>query len=501
MTKTNPTVVCIGAGPGGLTAAYHLSKAGVRVAVLERDPVNVGGISRTEEYKGFRFDIGGHRFFSKSAEIEKLWDEIIGDEFIQRPRKSRIFYNRKLFDYPLKASDALLKLGIAEATLCVASYGKAKLFPFKHPRTFEEWVVNNFGSRLFRIFFKTYTEKVWGMKCNEISSDWAAQRIKGLSLATAIWNALIPQRSKGGATIKTLIDSFRYPRLGPGQMWEAAASAIERQGGEVRRGLTCHGLVRNEATGRWSVKAVDPRGTETSFECDHVISTAAIADLASWLDPQPPAHVKAAAQSLRYRDFLTVSLIVRDKGVFDDNWIYIHDPNVKVGRIQNFKSWSPALVPDPKLNCYGLEYFCWEGDSLWSSPDEALIDLAKRELIQLGLAAGEDVIDGHVIRQPKAYPIYDDNYEGNVATVRAWIESSAQGLHLAGRNGMHKYNNQDHAMMTALLTAENILAGRAVWDVWKVNQDAEYHEAGEDRSLALSERLVPQKIPVKAGEA
>jgi protoporphyrinogen oxidase len=493
MSSFKPSVICIGAGPAGLTAAWHLTKSGVPVTVLERDPINVGGISRTESYKGFRFDIGGHRFFSKSAEIEALWQEILGDQFIDRPRKSRIFYRGKLFDYPLRAVDALLKLGVLESFLCMASYARARLMPTAAPKNFQEWVTNQFGARLFGIFFKTYTEKVWGMKCSEISADWAAQRIKGLSLGKAVWHALVPKKlASRGETVKTLIDSFRYPRLGPGQMWETAARKVEERGGNVLRGHTVTGVAR-APSGKWTVTSVDVDGAKHCFEADHVISSAAIRDLVAGLEPAPPAAVQTAANDLKYRDFLTVALVVKDRGRFDDNWIYIHEPGVKVGRIQNFKSWSPELVPDPALNCYGLEYFCFEGDNLWTSDDQALIDLARRELVQLGLAAADEVIDGHVIRQPKAYPVYDDVYQQNVAVIRAWIERDAAGLHLVGRNGMHKYNNQDHAMMTALLTAENILAGRAKWDVWQVNQDAEYHEAGEDRSLALTERLVPAR--------
>ncbi len=496
MNALKPSVVCIGAGPAGLTAAYHLSKAGAPVTVLERDPVNVGGISRTETYKGFRFDIGGHRFFSKSREIEALWNEILGDQFIDRPRKSRIFYRRKLLDYPLKAFDALMKLGIVESILCMASYGKARLSPVRDPRSFQDWVTNQFGARLFGIFFKTYTEKVWGMKCSEISADWAAQRIKGLSLGSAVMNALLPKKRKaGGDVIKSLIDSFRYPRLGPGQMWEAAAAHVEARGGHVKRGMDVSGLNFDAASKRWTVTSRAADGTENTVQGDHVISTAAIGDLVDYLSPKPPAEVVKAAKALRYRDFLTVALVVKDRGRFDDNWIYIHEPGVKVGSIQNFKSWSPDLVPDPTLNCYGLEYFCFEGDETWAASDADLVALAKSELVHLGLAEADEVVDGHVIRQPKAYPVYDDSYQANVETFRRWVEAERPGLHMVGRNGMHKYNNQDHAMMTALLAAENILAGHAKWNVWEVNADAEYHEAGEDRSLALgSERLVPSRV-------
>jgi len=494
-----PRVVCIGAGPSGLTAARHLAARGATVTVLERDPRHVGGISRTEQYKGFRFDVGGHRFFSKSAEIEALWNEILGDQLITRPRKSRIFYNGKLFDYPLRAMDALTKLGFAESMLCMASYARARLFPIKNPQTFEDWVTNEFGHRLFSIFFETYTEKVWGMKCREISADWAAQRIKGLSLGSAVRSALAPRwlsrwRLRNRNLPKTLIESFRYPKLGPGQMWEAAARQTGEFGGTVLMGMQVDSLGYDPATREWTVGATGSDGERQAFRCDHVISSAAIAELAGYLEPAPPEPVVAAARALRYRDFLTVALIVRDVDCFDDNWIYIHDSAVKVGRIQNFKSWSPHLVPDPELNCLGLEYFCFSGDGLWESDDAALIRLADEELIKLGLVTPGHVVDGTVIRQPRAYPVYDENYEDRIALFREWLDRNMPRLHLVGRNGMHKYNNQDHAMMTGLLTAENILGADPPWNVWRVNQDAQYHEQGEDRTLAMSERLVPAPV-------
>ncbi|MBV8776628.1 MAG: NAD(P)/FAD-dependent oxidoreductase, partial [Alphaproteobacteria bacterium] len=375
MTTGKPSVVCIGAGPAGLTAAYLLSRQGIPVTVLEKDPRYVGGISRTAEYKGFAFDIGGHRFFSKSAQIEALWTDMLGEEdFLVRPRKSRIYYRGKLFDYPIRAFDALSKLGVVEAVRCVLSYVQGKLSAPAIPKTFEQWVTGQFGRRLFEIFFKTYTEKVWGMKCSEISADWAAQRIKGLSLTKAIWHALLPQHAgvARDKIIKTLVNSFRYPRRGPGMLWEAAAARIRASGGEVSLGQTVRSLEWDAGERRWTVGVADADGAERRLVCDHVISSMPMRELVRAVVPAPPAPAARAAEALRYRDFLVVALVVQDRELFDDNWIYIHDPGVKVGRIQNFRSWSPEMVPAPGLNCYGLEYFCFEGDSLWDAPDSEL---------------------------------------------------------------------------------------------------------------------------------
>ncbi len=495
--KTN--VAIIGAGPAGLTAGYLLSKNEVEVTILEADPTYVGGISRTARYKGFHFDIGGHRFFSKSKAVEDLWNEILPHDMLERPRSSRIFYGRKFFAYPLKPFEALVKLGVFRSIACVLSWLKARLFPIENPRNFEDWVSNQFGRRLFKTFFKSYTEKVWGMPCREISADWAAQRIKGLSLGSAIRNALFPQRQPRDKTqvIKTLINSFRYPRRGPGMMWEAAAEKMQSLGGEIRMGCRVAGCEYNELTERWTVQFLDREGNEHLLEAEHVISSAPMRELILGLNPAVPERVLHAAESLKYRDFLTVMLIVRADDAFSDNWIYIHDPSVKVGRIQNFRSWSPEMVPEPDKACYGLEYFCFEHDGLWASSDEELIALAKRELAQIGLAQAGDVVDGCVVRQKKAYPVYDDDYARHVATIRTELDQHYPNLHLVGRNGMHKYNNQDHAMMTAMLCVENILAEEKLYDLWQVNGDAEYHEAGAAES-ALEQGSALRLVPMRA---
>ncbi len=480
-------VAIIGAGPAGLTAAYLLAKGNQEVVVFEKDPNYVGGISRTESYNGYHFDIGGHRFFSKSKEVEDFWTEILGDEMLERPRSSRIYYNNHFFSYPLVAFEALRKLGIFESALCVLSYLKAKAFPVKNPTNFEEWVTNQFGKRLFNIFFKTYTEKVWGIPCNEISADWAAQRIKGLSLSSAIFNALFKPNKKAtdkDKVIKTLIDSFRYPKQGPGMMWEACAEKSKAMG--VTLHMNCGVQKIEYANHSWTVQTTS-QGHVTGF--DYVLSTAPMRELVANVLPAFPATVAANAAALGYRDFLTVVLICKDEDAFSDNWIYIHDPKVKVGRVQNFKSWSPYMVPDPSMACYGLEYFCFEGDGLWTSSNDDLIELGKKEIEKIGLTKATAVVDGYVVRQPKAYPVYDQFYKARVDSVRDAL-ANYPGLYLIGRNGMHKYNNQDHSMMTAMLAAKNIIAGKELYNLWDVNEDAEYHEGGD---RGASGRMVPQK--------
>jgi protoporphyrinogen oxidase len=494
MEAFKPEVAVIGAGPAGLTAAYALTKERVPVTVLEADAESVGGISRTVVYKGFRFDIGGHRFFSKSKEVEELWSEILPEDMLERPRSSRIYYRGKFFSYPLKPFEALQKLGPVEAALCVASYAKARLDPVPEPKNFEDWVVNQFGERLFRIFFKTYTEKVWGMSCREISADWAAQRIKGLSLRTALLSALSSKSPAGdrSAVVKTLIDTFRYPRLGPGMMWEACAEKVENGGGRLLMGRRVERVAKLDS-GRYRVEHAGRDGERAALEVDHVVSSAPLSEVVRSLEPRPSEEAIAAASRLRYRDFVIVVLIARDEGAFTDNWVYIQDEGVKVGRIQNFKSWSPEMVPDPKLASYGCEYFCHQGDGIWEASDSELARLAEREMTGIGLLRPGAMVDSSVVRQPKAYPVYDASYQKNVDVIRRELRACYPGLSVVGRNGMHKYNNQDHSMMTALLSARNIAAGRELYDLWKVNQDAEYHEAG-DRGAEAAGRLIPRLL-------
>ena len=474
------SVVIIGAGPAGLTAAYTLSKHDVPTVVLEADEM-VGGIARTINYKGYLFDIGGHRFFTKWDEINETWQEILGSRFVERPRLSRIYYRKKFFYYPLRPRNALLGLGLLESFRVLASYLWAQLFFERNETNFEQWVSNRFGQRLYEIFFKTYTEKVWGIPCNQISAEWAAQRIRGLSLATAIRNALLKQHKNKA---KTLVDRFHYPERGPGQMWETLTDHLRERGYPVLRQRPvvriCHagGKVSHLVTG-------GPHG-EGAFYGTHFISSMPIRDLINALQPAPPPEVIEAANRLHYRDFLIVSLILDRENVMPDNWIYIHEPDVKVGRIQNFKNWSAAMVPDPKNTCLGMEYFVFEDNELWRMADSELISMAKKELVQLGLARAEEIKDGAVVRVPKAYPMYDNGWSEQLKTVRDYLEANLANLQLVGRNGMHKYNNQDHSMMTAICAARNILGAHN--DLWAINTEPDYQEERQERPAGESSR-------------
>ncbi|MEO1297784.1 MAG: NAD(P)/FAD-dependent oxidoreductase [Cyanobacteria bacterium J06636_16] len=463
-------VVIIGGGPAGLTTGYELMKHGTKSVVLEKAD-KVGGISRTETYKGYRFDIGGHRFFTKVGEVQDVWQDILGDDFIQVPRMSRIYYDGKFYDYPLALFKTLKNLGPVRSVLILMSYLKAKLRkkldPEFEPETFEEWVTDCFGERLYRIFFKTYTEKVWGIPCSQIRADWAAQRIKNLSLKRAVTNALF-----GSQNAKSLIKEFDYPRLGPGMMWERCQELLEASGSPVHLHTE---VVRVEREGKRVTKVIAKQGDRT-FELtgEHFINSMPITALVHRLDPLPPEEVLAAARGLKYRDFLIVSLIINRDHLFPDNWLYIHSPEFKVGRIQNFKNWSPAMVPEPGKTCLGMEYFCSEGDDLWEMPNLKLIELASQEIVKLNLGVKPgDVEDGCVIRQYKAYPVYDGEYRQHLQVLQDYLQTF-ENLQTVGRNGMHRYNNQDHSMLTALLAAKNILGEDH--DIWNVNVERSYHE-------------------------
>jgi protoporphyrinogen oxidase len=433
--------------------------------VLEAED-QVGGLAKAVEIDGYRFDLGGHRFFTKSVEVDTLWHEILGEEFLLRPRMSRIYWNNRYLDYPLRGADVIRKLGPVELARCMASYIRAAAKRDKKEESLEDWVTNRFGRRLYELFFKSYNEKVWGVPPSEIRAEWAAQRIKGLSFFSAARAAFF---GNDGNKVKSLISEFNYPRFGPGQMWDAMTTAIEQQGGEVK--LDAY-VERLEVAGDRIVE-VEAGGISYTLP-EAVISSLPLRNVVEMVRPRPPQEVRDAAQGLRYRDFLTVALVVDGEDLFPDNWIYIHEPGVRVGRIQNFRSWSPWMVPDPDKSCVGLEYFCFAGDDLWSMDDAALVDLASRELEQLGLAPRAKVDRGFAIRVPKAYPIYDGDYAHRVAVIRSWLDG-IENLQQVGRNGLHRYNNSDHSMLTAMRAVDNLLAG-AHHDIWEVNAESAYHE-------------------------
>jgi protoporphyrinogen oxidase len=457
-------VVVLGGGPAGLTAGYLLAKKGKPVIVLESTD-QVGGIARTEVRDGYRFDLGGHRFFTKVKEVDDLWHEIMKEEFLKRPRQSRIYWNDKFLEYPLNGMDVIKKLGPVELLRCGFSYLFAAIKPKGREETFEQWVSNRFGKRLYQHFFKTYTEKLWGVSTDEIRAEWAAQRIKGLSFFSAAKAAFFGNR---GNKIKSLISEFNYPRYGPGQMWEQMTEDIRAQGGEVRLNAPAT-RIRMDCNRVTEVVA----GGET-LTPSHVISSLPLRTTVGIADPEPPIDVRDAARGLRYRDFLTVALVIEGEDLFPDNWIYIHQPGVKVLRIQNFRSWSEWMVPNDTDASIGMEYFCFEGDELWSMADDDLVAMATREIQQLGLAKADHVKFGFVVRVHKAYPIYDVEYAERVATIRDWL-AGIVNLTQVGRNGLHRYNNSDHSMLTAMRAVDNILLGTN-HDIWAVNAESVYHE-------------------------
>jgi len=482
MSKSNHAekqAIVIGGGPAGLTAAVELCRREVPVTVLEKSGY-VGGIARTEQYQGYHFDIGGHRFFTKIGEVEKFWYDILGNDFITRPRISRIFYQGKFFDYPLKALNALSNLGLLTSVEVVLSYLVSKIFPYPREDSLEEWVSNRFGKKLYRIFFKTYTEKVWGIPCSEIRAEWAAQRIKGLSLPVAVWNAIFGPL-QGKEVIKTLIEEFQYPRFGPGMMWQRATEFVNAHGGQVE--MEAEIIRLRHANQRVTEVVVRQNGGERMVAGTDFISSMPISELIQKLDPPAPPEVLAAAAGLTYRDFISVVLIVDQPDLFPDNWIYIHSPEVRVGRVQNFKNWSPEMVPDPMKTSLGLEYFCTEGDDLWRMSEAELIELGKREMERIGLVRAAEVSDGTVVRQLKAYPVYNGTYAGYLGTLKDYL-AGFENLQTVGRNGLHKYNNQDHSMLTAMLAVRNLVGEQH--DLWNVNTERSYHEEIRIPHSALS---------------
>jgi predicted dehydrogenase/protoporphyrinogen oxidase len=476
-SSLEPTIgtAILGAGPAGLTAAYVLGNRGRPGAVYEADG-GVGGIAKTIEFDGYRFDLGGHRFFTKIGALQRIWEEMLGDDFVTRPRLSRIYYNGKFFSYPITAKDVVGRLGVFEAIRCALSYLWAQRNDAEVADTLEEWVTARFGRRLYDAFFASYTAKVWGIPGREIRSLWAAQRIKNFSLGKAILTILGVRHDH----VTTLIDEFQYPRLGPGQMWEAFAARAAEQGVPVHLNHRCVGIKHSD--GR--VRSIVLRQNGDIFEhaVDSVISSIALSDLVLSLDPQAPPEVQAAARALRYRDLVLVALMTTESEPFPDNWIYLHDPETRAGRVQNYGAWSDGMVR-PGTTCLGVEYFCFRGDDIWEMSDSEAVELATHELASIGLIDPAKVVDGVKVLVPKAYPVYDLEFESAVGTIRAYLEEF-ENLVTCGRNGLHRYNNQDHSMWTAILAALNVLDG-ARHDVWSVNTDAEYLEERKEVDALL----------------
>jgi protoporphyrinogen oxidase len=493
----DPRTIVLGAGPAGLTAAYVLARAGRPAVVFEADGT-VGGLAKTVEFDGYRFDLGGHRFFTKLEPVEQLWTEMLGEELLTRPRLSRIYYGGQYFSYPLKLDDVVRRLGLVESLRCGLSYlaGRGRRSR-EEPETFEEWVTERFGRRLYDAFFRSYTEKVWGIPGSEIRSEWAAQRIKNFSLVAAVLDILKLRRRH----VTTLIEEFLYPRLGPGQMWEAFQGYVEDAGIPVLLNHRC--IAVHHAAGRATGVVLRSNGTEVEQPADAVLSTIPLNDLVLSLDPPAPEPVLEAARRLRYRCLCVVALISTEQEAFPDNWIYLHDPGVRAGRVQNFAAWSESMVR-PGTSCLGVEYFCFRGDEIWSMPPADAVEMAKEELARIGLVDPSKVVNGVKVCVPNAYPMYDSAYREAVAVIREYIDGF-ENLKTFGRNGLHRYNNQDHSMWTAILATLNLLQGTS-HDVWSVNTEADYLEerraaddAVEADALSLAEALAVRASDLAAG--
>lgn len=463
--------VIIGAGPAGLGCAYTLAVAGRHCLVVDNNS-QPGGICRTINYNGYLFDIGGHRFLTKSKEVDSLWHDIMGDDFMKVKRISRIYYKKKLFNYPLTLFDVIRKLGIIESSLCLISYLRRKLTPCTGRKSFEQWIINNFGDRLYRMFFKSYTEKVWAVPCKDISANWAHQRIRGLSLKTAINNALFKNKKDAPTTLS---EEFYYPKTGPGEFCGRLAAYIGANGSTVifnRRARK----VRHNGARVSSVSVINELdGSQENIDTGYLFSSMPLPELMRALDPMPPIKVLDAADRLKFRDFISVNLIINTEHIFPDQWIYIQDAGVRMGRIQNYKNWSPAMILDPKKTSLGLEYFCNKNDPLYSMNSVEIINFALSELEKLGIADRKRFIAGFVARQENAYPFYSVEYENDVAIIRNYL-SGFNNLQTVGRAGLFRYDNSDHALLTGIYAARNFL-GNGDYNIWNTPGGGEYLES------------------------
>jgi protoporphyrinogen oxidase len=463
-------IMIIGAGPAGLSAALKLAQNGMDVTLFEADSVAVGGLSKTVEHHGFRLDIGGHRFYTKEDEVRAFWQEIMGSDMLKRNRLSRIYFNGLYLNYPLKLQEVLLKISPIQSIFIFLSYLKQLCRPQKKITTFEDWVTNRFGKKLFNIFFRRYTEKVWGRNCQDISADWASQRINNLNIKSLTLSLLPFYKNE---TIKTLIEEFEYPRLGPGMLWERVRDHFLSLDGVLHFNHRLESAQFDQALGQWKLSF---KGVEQIYYADELISSVPLAPFLLSLGDVVPTHIHQLLKKFEYRAFLTVAIMFELHESFEDNWLYIHDDRVKVARIQNYKNWSPEMVPEPRFTCYGLEYFCEEGDDFWKMDDQKLLELAQEEIQTLNLPFNKEILHFKVVRSPKAYPVYDLEYNDRLSNVREFL-NTLPTLHLVGRAGLHRYNNQDHSIKTAFLTAQNIINGKKEFDPWLVNQDAQYIEA------------------------
>jgi protoporphyrinogen oxidase len=460
-------IAIAGAGPAGVAAAYELGRRGHAARVFEHD-AQIGGLSRTVCHDGYRCDIGGHRFFTKSAEVSQFWRTVLPDDLLRRSRLSRILYRGRLFQYPLRALDALVKLGVSETAHALGSFAKRQIWPRRPERSFEDWVSNRFGDHLYRIFFKTYTEKVWGIACTDLSADWAAQRIRNLNLGRAMLNAIGVAR---GRNVASLIEEFDYPRYGPGQLYENAAQQATAMGAEFH---LRHEIVRvNHDGSRVTSLGVLDGGRLLEVPVSHLISSMPLTDLIGRLAPAPPEMVVQASRALRYRSIITVNLVIHQADVLPDTWVYLHSPEIRAGRLQLYKNWSPYMVPDPATSVVGLEYFTWEESAPWTLSDTALLEMAQQDMAALNLVAPGSVAGGFVVRYSKAYPVYEGDYATRVSAIREYLARFAN-LVCVGRYGQFRYNNMDHSIMTAFLGVRRLL-GEPV-DPWAVNEDAQYLE-------------------------